>query len=181
MSGAPGLRRLFFALWPDAATREALHRATRTIVRHCGGRPVPVANLHLTLQFLGNVSDERLAAVTAAGRAVACPHLVMTLDRTGWFEAAQVLWLGCSEAPEALVRLAGELGQQLVAVAGLTPDPRPFRPHVTLARKVRNPPGLRAPRPVTWTVDGFALLESVTAPDGARYGVLEAFPAPGDG
>jgi 2'-5' RNA ligase len=30
--------------------------------------------------------------------------------------------------------------------------------------------------PVEWAVDDFALVESVTAPEGARYSVLERWP-----
>jgi len=176
-AGAVHLRRLFFALWPDEALRSALHRETRARVRHCGGKPVPAANLHLTLAFLGNVPDERLDAVRTAAGALGAPRLLLTLDRYGWFDAAQVLWIGCSESPAPLRQLAAELGHLMAEVAGLNTDLRPFHPHVTLARKVRNPPELRPPRPVEWPVSGFALVESVTDPAGAKYEVLENFGA----
>ena len=176
-AGAVHLRRLFFALWPDAPLRAALHRETRARVRHCGGKPVPAANLHLTLVFLGNVPDERLAAVRSAAGVLGVPRFSLTLDRYGWFDAAQVLWIGCTALPAPLQALAAELGHLMAEVAGLRTDLRPFHPHVTLARKVRNPPDLQPPRPVEWPVRGFALVESVTDPDGAKYEVLENFAA----
>lgn len=176
-AAAVHLRRLFFALWPDEATRKALHRETRAMVRHCGGKPAPVEGLHLTLLFMGNVPDERLEAVTGAARALSCPRFDLTLDRYGWFDAAQVLWIGCGEPPEPLRQLAGELGHLMTEIVGLHAGLRVFHPHVTLARKVRNPPDFKPPRPVSWPVEGFALLESVTAPEGARYQLLTEFPA----
>jgi 2'-5' RNA ligase len=174
-AAAVRLRRLFFALWPADATREALRRETRTVVRHCGGKPVTPANYHLTLAFLGNVPDERLPAIMAAARALEVPAFDLTLDRYGTFEAAQVLWIGPAEAPAPLRLLAGEIGHLMAEVAELPTDLRPFHPHVTLARKVRNPPELKPPRPVTWPVDGFALVESETDPAGARYQVIATF------
>ncbi len=175
MTAAVRLRRLFFALWPGAATRKALHHETRALVRHCGGRPVATDQLHLTLLFLGNVADEDVGAVTAAAGALDCPSFTLALDRYGWFESAAVLWLGCTTPPRALLGLAAGLERQIGRITGHPPDPKPFRPHVTLARKVRNPPQFPLPRPVDWPVGDFALVESVTAPEGARYTVLETF------
>lgn len=175
-ASAVRLRRLFFALWPDDGTREALRRATRALVRHCGGRPVPARNFHLTLAFLGNVPDEQIDAVHAAGRACALDPLTLLLDRFGYFPAPQVLWLGPTAAPEALGRLAADLDRAL-AGAGLPADARPFHPHLTLARKVQSPPELRRPRPVEWPLAGFSLLESQTDSAGARYRVLADFAA----
>jgi len=171
-------RRLFFACWPTPAVRAMLCRETGARVRHCGGLPVAPADLHLTLAFLGQVDDAQQAALVAAARRLAVPDFSLALDRYGWFEAAQVLWLGCREVPAALARLAGELAGQARA-AGLQPDPRPFRPHVTLARKVRNPPDLAPPRMLTWPVGDFALVESLAAPAGLRYRLCRRFPDSG--
>ncbi|HYL02781.1 MAG TPA: 2'-5' RNA ligase family protein, partial [Steroidobacteraceae bacterium] len=60
-------RRLFFALWPDAAQRTVLAHAVRKAVRNCGGRPVPAESLHVTLAFLGSVPESRMAELGAAG------------------------------------------------------------------------------------------------------------------
>jgi 2'-5' RNA ligase len=60
---------------------------------------------------------------------------------------------------------------------GLERDTKPFRAHLTLARKVRRLPAVGAPQPVSWTVADFVLAESETDPAGPRYDVLERFPA----
>ena len=77
--------------------------------------------------------------------------------------------------PPAAVELAGRLWRAAVPL-GIARDLRPLRIHLTLARKVRKPaPGL-ALHPVAWTVADPALVESVTAPGGARYTLLARWP-----
>jgi 2'-5' RNA ligase len=175
-ASAVRLRRLFFALWPDDATREALRHATRHVIRHCGGKPVRPESFHVTLAFLGNVPDEQFDAVAGAAGAVSFEPLTLTLDRLGYFPAPQVLWLGPSQTPGGLRALGRDLCAAVVA-AGVTPDPKPFHPHLTLARKVRTEPELSPPKPVAWAVGGFVLVESDTDPEGARYKVVATFPA----
>lgn len=172
------LRRLFFALWPDDATREALRRSTSDVLRHCGGKPVRLESVHITLAFLGNVPGEQFDAVVGAARRVASEPLTLILDRFGYFPAPQVLWLGPAQAPGGLRVLTRDL-RAAVAAAGVAPDPKPFHPHLTLARKVRTEPKLTPPKPVEWAVGGFVLVESETDPEGARYTVVASFPVGG--
>lgn len=80
-----------------------------------------------------------------------------------------------SEGAPPAHALASALKCELTA-AGFTPDPKPFRPHVTLARKV--PPGTpdRAMQSVLWSCAEFALVESRTGPGGSSYSVLNSWP-----
>ncbi|WP_458527413.1 2'-5' RNA ligase family protein, partial [Onishia taeanensis] len=57
--------RLFLALWPDPAVREALSSTAGQAHLACRGRPVAPEQLHLTLAFLGQVPTERLSALVA--------------------------------------------------------------------------------------------------------------------
>lgn len=176
-ASAVRLRRLFFGIWPDEATRTALRRSTRALVRHCGGRPVSPENFHITLVFLGSVPDERCAVVSAAAARLRLEPFTLTLDRVGYFAVPQVLWIGPSEDPAPLRAFVARLIREL-ADAGAAPDlVRPFQPHVTLARKVAEPPELHRVRPVAWPVTGFVLLESETRPSGVRYRPVAEFPA----
>lgn len=169
-------RRLFFAIWPDPATREALAHATRKAVRHCGGRPVPRDNLHATLAFLGSVPETAREAVLAAGSASARAGepFALRIQAIDFWSKPQVLVATADTPPEA-ESLAEQLWRA-VEPLGIQRDPRPLRVHVTLARKVRKPtPGL-AMHPVDWTVASLALVESVTDPAGARYTPLAQWP-----
>jgi len=178
-------RRLFFALWPDEAQRAALWHATAKTVRRCGGRPVAEANLHLTLMFLGSVPESRMAALERlARRAVGGfrPEglpLALTLERLEHWAKPQILAVAALDAtpgvPGSGVQvLAGVLTSEATA-EGFTPDLKPFRAHVTVARKVTRAPRARRVHPVAWSFDAFALVESRTDPSGPVYSVIESY------
>jgi len=174
-------RRLFFALWPDAQQRGALAHATRKGVRSCGGRPVPVPGLHVTLAFLGAVPEGRVAELDRIARRVAQVFparglpLLLSFDRLAHWARAQIL---CALGGEAVTAGAPELAATLkneTAAAGFSPDLKPFRAHVTVARKVAHAPAALAVPPVLWRFDAFALIESRTDPGGPVYSVIESY------
>jgi 2'-5' RNA ligase len=172
-------RRLFFALWPSEAMRDALVHATRKAVRSSGGRPVPGESLHLTLAFLGPVAERRVAELTPLAREVAAVASAETIDllfdRLEHWRAAQLLCALPAAPPMSVGALAQRLKERLSA-GGFALDLKPFRPHVTVARKVPRPPRTLAMHPLLWTFTGFALIESRTEPSGALYSVVESYP-----
>lgn len=165
-------QRLFFALWPDAEVRLRLERAALAL-KGVHGRRVALENLHITLAFLGSLSAAGRACAEAAAAAIYGEPFTLVLDRLGAFPRARVVWLGASEVPPALAGLAVALNAGLAA-CGLEPDPRPYRPHVTVLRKVsRPPPPAELAQAVGWPVREFVLVESRTLAQGAEYRVLE--------
>jgi 2'-5' RNA ligase len=168
-------KRLFFALWPNDALREDLRRLVYKPVRHSGGKPVPPGNYHITLKFLGGTDTEtRNRLCTVADRIFFDPFQ-LRLDKLGFWRKPRILWLGAAEVPDALTRLAGDL-DRVAEDCGFEPETRPYRPHVTLARKVSQPGGLALNRSLVWRAERFVLAASETRPEGARYRVLRAWP-----
>ncbi|HET7588266.1 MAG TPA: RNA 2',3'-cyclic phosphodiesterase [Gammaproteobacteria bacterium] len=163
--------RLFFALWPDDAVREALHRTGRKAVRHSGGKPVTPDNYHVTLKFLGHTDDEGYDCVCAAADAIRWQPFELHLDTLGFWPKPRILWLGTEQVPAALTALAHDL-EQATEGCGFKPELRPYRPHVTLARKVSNPGQLGVVQPLVWRPEAFMLAVSETRPEGAQYRVL---------
>lgn len=168
-------RRLFFALWPDQATRQALVRATRKAVRRAGGRPVPPHNYHITLVFLGNQPGALFDEIVAAGRRVNAPPIELWLDTFHCWPRPRVFWFGPAKFPPALTRLSADLWTQMETL-GLARDRRVLQPHVTLVRKVQRLPELAAPKPVQWPVGEFSLMESMDGDPGPEYCVVARFP-----
>jgi 2'-5' RNA ligase len=170
-ANAPPRRRVFFALWPDETTRSALFRAGRAAVRQSGGRPTRAANLHVTLAFLGPITESDLARVSALDPPRSAPF-ELVFDRLGLWESSRVLWAAPTECPEALLQLERELWDRLVAL-GFERERRAYRPHVTIARKAQAARGdFHA---VAWRVTDLALVESRPSPRSARYEILRVW------
>jgi 2'-5' RNA ligase len=165
----PERHRVFFALWPDDATRAAISRATRAVVGASGGRPIAKERLHVTVAFLGELAAAGLAAVHAVPP-VAVGAFELVLDLVGVWPESKILWLAPSAPPEALLELEARLWDGL-AERGFVPEERVYRPHVTLARRAR--PVEAVVEPVRFTVRDLALVESF--PDGrnVHYEVLD--------
>ncbi|MGH8200277.1 MAG: RNA 2',3'-cyclic phosphodiesterase [Steroidobacteraceae bacterium] len=170
-------RRLFFALWPDEGMRVAMVRATRKAVQSSGGRPVAAANLHVTLAFLGSVPERRLGQLGEIARASAAssPDLELAFDRLEYWRAARLLCALPAERPAPMGALARSLQEGLVACE-FAPDLKPFRPHVTVVRKVSRLGRGEPLDSVVWSFTALALIESRTLPEGALYSVIESYP-----
>jgi 2'-5' RNA ligase len=109
----------------------------------CSGIPkarwVDPGNLHLTLRFIGEISEDVAADVDEALMRLRARGFVLRLAGTGVFggDRPRNLWVGIERSPE-LATLRDKVEQTLTRI-GLAPEPRKFAPHVTLAR-LHNPP-----------------------------------------
>lgn len=168
-------RRLFLALWPDDDVRRRLRYLLDTTLRIRSGRPEPIANLHVTLVFIGNIPGERVNAIERAVADVSGTAFELLLERVGYWGRPRIMWLGSRETPSALLSLVKDLRAALVP-CGITAETRPYLPHMTLARKVQHPPFTGVVEQVTWRVDTFSLLESVPLERGSAYRELAAWP-----
>ena len=161
--------------------RERLAESVRRAVHHSGGRPVPADQLHLTLAFLGAVPVAQVTALAdlamAAQHAARLPGttLEISLGRLEYWTRPRVLCALPLAPPAGLGRLVSGLLEGLTA-AGFTPDLKPFRAHVTVARKVACLSEPHAMHPVRWRFEHFALVESRTQHAGAVYSVVETYP-----
>jgi 2'-5' RNA ligase len=171
----PDRHRVFFALWPDEATRSALSRATRAAVQASGGRPVAKDRLHLTVAFLGELTAPGVA-VARSVPPIEVGAFELVLDTIGIWPASRVLWLAPRSPSPPLAALEARLWERLAA-QGFEADDRTYRPHLTLARRAR--PVEAEVAAVPWRVEDLALVESF--PDGrnVHYEVLERWPLDG--
>ncbi len=170
----PERQRLFFALWPEDALQESIHTSARQLIAK-PGKCVPAHNLHLTLAFLGASSSEQRGCYEQVAAGIQAPAFALTLDIIGHWRVPRILWLGPSLSPDPLLVLVRSLNEAL-ARCGFVPDARPFQAHMTLARKVMQPPPVTRIDPVDWPVRSFVLAESVAEPAGVRYQVLCRWP-----
>ncbi len=147
-------------------------------------------NLHLTVQFLGNVSEEQAPAVTAAlNRAAArIAPFTLRLGGIGVFpsrEKPRVFWAGAGGDTAALLELSRQVQREL-GVLGFAAAKNKFSPHLTLAR-LRSPAGFaevmdRAEKAAENRVFGSAKISTVDlmlselGPRGPKYFTLARAP-----
>ncbi len=151
--------KLFIALWPDETVRAALSADLQILARAAGGRATAPANLHLTVAFIGQVDDRRFDDIAGPLAATRPAPFTVVLDRLDAFVSQRVLFRAPSRCPPALLEAQQALVAGLAAAA-VPVDRRPFRPHVTLARRC----------------DRAALAVLLAAPDPARVSVASGSP-----
>jgi len=162
--------RLFVGLFPDNVVRDQLAAWRDAWTWPRSATPVAAGRLHLTLHFIGDVEIERVPEIAAAlpgpfssfalqlDRALLWPHGVAVLEP--------------EHAPAALIALHAATGAMLQRL-GLPRDARPYRPHVTLARRAAGagPPPARPA--IAWSIDRYALMQSTLGPGGQYSQVRE--------
>ena len=147
---APRAVRAFFALSPDAEVRESLAALGRDVARRCRGRAVSPENAHLTLAFIGDIDKSALPVLQRVGDGVPKSGFDVNFDSLGAWRASGVAWIAPSVLPAPLQRLHAALAKSLAEV-GFTLESRPFRPHVTLARRCLSRCRAPAARPSSGT------------------------------
>jgi RNA 2',3'-cyclic 3'-phosphodiesterase len=174
MSGT-GTARLFFAVVPDAATRELVGSAAQAL--RCGpeSRLVPRTNYHLTVAFVGEVSVSAVALLRSIGAAQSASAFSLRFDAYDFWPKPEVIVARARSVPVPLERLWQKLHSDL-APHRFALEPKRLRPHVTLLRKVARAPDLPPMNGFDWKVSDFSLMRSDI--DGAHpaYTVVDTWP-----
>ena len=166
------IHRIFFALWPDEATRQQLRQTITPLLTNHRARRVPVHNWHITLAFLGNVTHENYECAQRRANEVVGQVFELTLDQCGYWPRPRVVWLGCSTLPDPLNDLVSDLNNTL-QVCDYTPEHRIYSPHLTLLRKATHGLDVDTVEPIHWHIDQFVLVESVQTRTGSVYQIVK--------
>lgn len=134
--------------------------------------PVPDANFHVTLAFLGEISPAQMDQLCRGvddwlAQASFSPGTIK-LDQIGYWAPPQVTWIGPREWSEDLNRLAQKLGQ-LGSGLGMRMEKKTYQPHVTLSRMGPPPPAALQQPELSIHYDGFTLFESVKGRQHVHY------------
>ncbi|HEV3221176.1 MAG TPA: RNA 2',3'-cyclic phosphodiesterase [Candidatus Acidoferrales bacterium] len=129
--------RLFVALDLSEPVRAAIASFCEKLRRVLpSARWVRPEGIHVTLKFIGEVNEDRVAPIqTALGKIHSAAPVEMTFRGTGFFpneRRPRIFWAGIDASPN-LAQLAAEIESQLEPL-GIPRESREFRPHLTLAR-----------------------------------------------
>lgn len=164
--------RLFIALWPDEATRGELARRRDAWTWPRSATAVKTERLHVTLHFLGDIEHSRIPALADALAVPFSPFSLSFARPELWPHGIAVL--EPDAVPLQLMHLHARLAKALEGES-IARDARPYRPHVTLARRAGAAAVPSPEAPVSWPITGYRLMESSIGPNGG-YTTLRAYP-----
>ena len=173
--------RMFFALAPTAAQKlEAVAQAA-PLVAQLQGQPVPVANVHATVLFVGAIPPEKLDALRAVAAEVRARPISLTFDVIEHWETPKILCATSSRDSSVASPLMMSLAEATIA-AGFSPDIKPFRAHLTLARKISAEQAEKFswPQPLASSIvmrcEEFLLMQSRRDESGSVYSAVDSWP-----
>lgn len=182
--------RAFIAVELPQTVRRALTLLERELaVSRADVKWVEESNLHITMRFLGEITEDQRQAVEQLLRTVAhgVAPFPFTLVELGAFPSVaspRVVWIGVGQGKDVLRNLAEQLEDGLQQL-GLPGEERGFAAHVTLGR-VRSPKN-RAELssrlnttawipPPPWRIERLTLFQSTLTSAGPLYAVLAHAP-----
>jgi 2'-5' RNA ligase len=166
---------LFYALSPDAVTRDHLTSAAARLSLSGAARPVVPSNLHITLAFV-EVSVPDMRTFSEMGAMLGLRRCAIVLDMFDYWPKSQAPVLAARNNPGELAAQTDQLRAAIAKKVYHRRDAKPWRAHVTLARKVTQPPVLTAMSPVAWVSHSFCLMSSRTDGDDSVYTVVDSWP-----
>jgi 2'-5' RNA ligase len=176
------MKRTFIAVRAEAGEKlKEMAIALRSDLRNDNIKWVDINNMHITLVFLGDTSDDLISHVTTIlqERCSGFSAFNFTIKGLGLFRSIhdpRVIWAGI-DAPEEFSDLHMTISQGLSAI-GIKPDEHRFKPHLTLGRvnRLKNIDTLK--RMIekyenqifqTVSVSEVVFIESILQPSGPLY------------
>ncbi len=169
--------RLFVAIDLDESIRENISRFSNKLAGLSGIKAVEKGNLHITLQFLGEVDKSRVELIKEELSKVKFTPFKIKLAKVGGFPSIaspRVVWIDVVEGKEELTMLANEVSTKLKKL-GFRRD-KDFVAHVTVARVKRKNPMLKdvisefvGEEFGEMVVDKIKLKQSILRPQGPIY------------
>ncbi len=167
--------RLFFATFPDLETCRKLAAAACALDLEGAPRYLPPENHHVTILFLGEVSDTQVPSICEIGEAQRIECFSLRFDRWEYWKDARAVVASSPDRPPSLLSLRAALAGGL-AQRGVPFDDKPLRPHITVARKLAQAPVLPEVSEIICAFRAFSLVSSVTASGGSVYTVVGTWP-----
>ena len=158
--------RLFFAVLPDAATKQRAAKLTQELHREHGlsGKPVAADKLHVTLHFMGDhpgLPTAMIKSISSEAALIKVPVFTAKLDYSGSFAGRpdrNPLVLRGGDGVAGFVGLYKALTKAALIGKAKVVSAHTFTPHMTLFY------GSRLAdvqvEPLEWTVNEFVLLRS---------------------
>lgn len=161
-------RRLFFALWPDHRQRDRMRDFISPVAKLVDGRAIDRRNWHITLAYIGEFPEDRIDELHEAKKAMTVEPFRLRFDRVEFWPRPKIAALVAPTHPPELDRLVEDLKGRIFA-AGVEPEQRTYRPHVTIVRNARPFETQRLAQSAVTEWSSFELVESMSEPGQTTY------------
>ena len=165
-------KRLFCGLWPSGRQRELLRDIISPMTKLVEGAAIHRSNWHVTLVFIGDISEDRIPELQLATSTIAVEPFRLRFDRVEFWPRPKVAVLVAATVPPEMERLIALL-HNVLANFGVEPEDRTYRPHITVVKRARTFETQRLAQPGVMEWSDFDLIESVSQPGGATYRPLK--------
>ena len=188
--------RAFIAADIPSAVKDEIGKLQQQLRREVSSlvKWVKVANIHITLRFLGEVPEEKIEllrqVLPKGGRGIV--PFTISVRGMGIFpelSRPRVIWVGMESVGKKMEQLYSQI-ETVVRDLGFPPETRAFSPHLTVGRVKQLRDRAEWVRAIgkredillgETEVDCFYLFQSILKPQGPEYRKLERFDLPGEG
>jgi 2'-5' RNA ligase len=159
LQGMKGMGRYFIGIpIPSEIKKKLKVQSWPGLSRYKDQKLVPQNNWHITLAFIGQLNEEKLQELKSLLQVFSWGEgfkvSIRNFGAFPSFEDGRVLWMGCEKGQDEITSLANKIRRQLDELE-ISYDPKPFVPHVTLAR-------LRSPKNLSRLADNGKMKQEVS-------------------
>lgn len=170
--------RLFIAIELPEDIKEELIKIEGVLKPYISNvKWVEKENLHITLRFLGEITEERLKDIEEAVGEIANSYSPFYISLSGIGTFPYVIWVGIDEGKETLTEIAYKSEGALIK-KGFPPADKAFSPHITLGRLKKS--AGKTPKedfkPLRFLADSITIMQSTLFSNGPVYNPVRIFP-----
>jgi len=167
--------RLFFAVELEPALKTRLLTLQQEM-SDVVASPVPGENFHITLNFLGQVSDKKLEMILDNIQAIPLAPFAVHLTDLIYWPKPKIVAVALDDSDNQLLACKKQIDEMLSQIDYFQREKRPYIPHITLFRQVDTPPEENILIDATIKVSQVSLMVSQSSRKGVSYSAIESWP-----
>lgn len=164
--------RIFFAVELDSRVKTKLLSFQDRLLA-IDANPINAENFHVTLCFLGDVSEPKIESIMDGLLAPSTAPFKATVKYPLYFANSKIMGLEIAQGKDQLALLKIHIENQLNSIAHFDLEKKAYKPHVSLFRKVERLPQNLPDFEQDFSVNSFSLLASVPTKKSVRYEMIE--------
>ena len=164
--------RIFFAVDLPAEIKTKLLTFQDRLIT-LDANPISAENFHITLSFLGDVSENKIESVLDHLKISSFESFKVKLEYPLFMSQSNILALEVDDGKTELTNLKNSIEKKLQTISHFNIEKRNYKPHVSLFRKVEK---IRDDLPsckLSFTVNSFCLMASLPTKKSVRYEIIE--------